>query len=99
MDLEHERILTETVDRSKSNEQRLDKVEKKQTVLEELAIAAKVLAIRQENVEEDVKEIKSSVKSLEIKPAKRWDSLVEKAILTVAATLIGFILAQIGFKI
>lgn len=99
MDLEHERILTETVDRSKANEHRLDKVEAKQTVLEELAIAAKVLAIRQENVEEDVKEIKSSVKSLEIKPAKRWEALVEKAILTVAATLIGFILAQIGLKI
>ena len=92
MDLEHERILTETVDRSKSNKHRLDKVEAKQAVLEDLAIAVKVLATRQENVENDVKEIKSDVKALEIKPAKRWEKLVE---LFVAA-FIGFIFARIG---
>lgn len=96
MDLEHERILTETVERSKSNKHRLDKVEAKQTVLEKLAVSVEVLATRQENVESDVKEIKSSVKALEIKPAKRWEALVEKAFLTVAAALIGFVLAQIG---
>lgn len=96
MDLEHERRLTEVCDRSKSNEQRLDKVEAKQTVLEKLATSVEVLATRQENVESDVKEIKSSVKALEIKPAKRWEAIVEKAILTAIATLVGFILAQIG---
>ena len=96
MNLEHERILTETVDRSKSNERRLEKVENKQIVLEKLATSVEVLATRQENVEDDVKEIKNDVKELASKPGKRWEALVEKAILTVAATLIGFILAQIG---
>ena len=94
--LEHERRLTAAEDRSKANERRLEKVEAKQTVLEKLATSVEVLATRQSNVEDDVKEIKNSVKVLEIKPAKRWESLVEKAILTIAASLIGFVLAQIG---
>lgn len=96
MDLEHERRLTEVDDRSKSNKHRLDKVEAKQIVLEELAVSVKVLATRQENVENDVKEIKNDVKELTIKPAKRWEALLEKAVGLIVATFIGFILAQIG---
>lgn len=96
MDLEHERILTETVDRSKSNKHRLDKVEAKQIVLEELAVSVKVLATRQENVESDVKEIKSDVKELTNKPGKRWEAVIEKAIGLIVAAFIGFIFAQIG---
>ena len=69
--LEHERRLTEVEDRSKSNKHRLNKIEEKQTILEELAISVKVLATRQENVEGDVKEIKSDVKELTSKPGKR----------------------------
>ena len=95
-ELKNEHRLTEVEERSKANTLRLDKVEKKQTVLEKLATSVEVLATRQSNVEDDVKEIKNSVKVLEIKPAKRWESLVEKAILTIAASLIGFVLAQIG---
>ena len=96
MDLEHERRLTEADERSKENSHRIEKIENKQTVLEKLAVSVEVLATRQENVENDVKEIKSSVKTLEIKPAKRWEALVEKALGLIVATFIGFILAQIG---
>ena len=97
MDLEHEKRLTEVEKRSKSNSHRLDDMEKRQDNLDELVGTVKVLAVREENVENDVKEIKSDVKSLTNKPAQRWDSLMEKIILTVAAAVVGFILAQIGF--
>lgn len=96
MDFEHEKRLTEVEERSKSNTHRLDDVEKRQDDLEELVSTVKVLAVREENVETDVKEIKNDVKSLTSKSGQRWDSLVDKIVITIAAAIIGFILAQIG---
>lgn len=97
MDLDHEKRLTEVESRSKSNTHRLEKVEERQDNLEELVGTVKALAVREENVEADVKEIKNDVKTLTGKPGKRWDSLVDKIIITVAAAIVGFILAKIGF--
>ena len=97
MDLDHERRLTEVEERSKSNTHRLDELEKRQDNLDDLVSTVKVLAVREENVENDVKEIKNDVKTLTSKSGQRWDSLVDKIILTVAAVIVGFILAQIGF--
>ena len=96
MDFEHEKRLTEVEERSKSNAHRLDEVEKRQDNLDELVSTVKVLAVREENVEADVKVIKNDVKSLTSKSGQRWDSLVDKIIITIAAAIIGFILAQIG---
>lgn len=96
MDLEHEKRLTEVEERAKSNSHRLDDIEKRQDNLDDLVSTVKVLAVREENVENDVKEIKNDVKSLTNKPAQRWDSLVDKIIITIAAAVIGFILAKFG---
>lgn len=96
MDMEHERRLTEVETRSKSNSHRLDEVEKRQDNLDELVSTVKVLAVREENVENDVKEIKIDVKSLTDKPGKRWDSLVDKIIMVIAAAIVGFFLAKFG---
>jgi SMC interacting uncharacterized protein involved in chromosome segregation len=98
MEREFEHRLTEVEDRSKSNKYRLDKLEKQQGEFVELVSSVKVLAEREQNVENDVKEIKSDVKSLTSKPGKRWDSLVDKIIVTVAAAIIGFLLSQIGLQ-
>ena len=97
MDLEHERRLTEAMDLAKHNAQRLDDVEKRQDDLDELVSTVKVLAVREEAVESDVKEIKSDVKSLTNKPAQRWDNLVDKIVWAIAAAVVGFIMAKIGF--
>ena len=97
MDMEYEHRLTEVEDRTKSNTKRIDEIEKRQDDLDELVSTVKVLAVREENVEIDVKEIKSDVKSLTNKPAQRWEAVVEKVILVVVAAIVGFILAQFGF--
>ena len=97
MDLSQEHRLTEVEERAKSNTHRLDEVEKRQNNLDELVSTVKVLAFREEKVEKDVSEIKSDVKMLTDKPAKRWESLVEKIILTITAAVVGFILAHFGF--
>ncbi len=96
MDLEHEKRLTEVEARSKSNEHRLNDVEKKQNDLSELVGTVKVLAIKEEAVEKDVKEMKNDVKTLITKPAKRWDNLVSQLITLIVAAIFGFILAKIG---
>ena len=96
MEVKIEHRLTEVEERAKSNSHRLDEMEKRQDNLDELVGTVKVLADREERVEDDVKEIKSDVKSLTNKPAKRWDNLVDKIILTVAAAVVGFILAKFG---
>lgn len=97
MDLEHEQRLTEVEERSKSNMHRIDDLEKRQDNLDELVSTVKVLAVREENVESNVKEIKSDVKSLTSKPAKRWDDMVDKITMLLVAAVVGFILAKIGF--
>ncbi len=96
MDLEHEKRLTEVEARSKSNAHRLDDVEKKQDDLSELVGTVKVLALREETVESDVKEIKDDVKTLTGKPAKRWENLVTQIISIIVAAVVGFVIARIG---
>lgn len=94
MDVEHR--LTEVEQRSKSNQHRLDEMEKRQDKLDDLVSAVNVLAVKEETVENDVKEIKEDVKKLTSKPGQRWDNLVDKAVLTFVAAVVGYILAQVG---
>lgn len=96
MPIENEHRLTAVEDRSKSNTRRIEELEKRQDNLDDLVGTVKVLATREENVENDVKEIKSDVKTLTNKPAKKWDSLTDKVFLTVVAAVIGYFLAQLG---
>lgn len=96
MDMEHERRLTEVEQRSKSNMKRINDMEARQENLDKLVNTVGILADREARVEDDVKEIKIDVKSLTEKPGKRFDNLIDKILLTVAAALVGFILAQIG---
>lgn len=96
MEVKIEHRLTEVEERAKSNSHRIEEIERRQDNLDDLVGTVKVLADREERVETDVKEIKDDVKSLTNKPAKRWDNLVDKIIITVAAAVIGFILAKIG---
>ena len=44
----------------------------------------------------DIKEIKTDVKSLAAKPARRWEMVVDKIILALAAGLAAYILAHLG---
>lgn len=85
--------LAEMDSRSRANGKRLDHVEQRQEELGRLLAAVEVLAARQGTLEGDVKEIKSDVKALTQKPARRWEQLVERAIYlavgAVAALLTG----------
>jgi predicted nucleic acid-binding Zn-ribbon protein len=96
MDLDHEKRLTETESRSKSNTKRLDEMEKRQDDLADLVSTVKVLADREARVEDDVSEIKNDVKEMKAQPGKRWNGIVDKAIMTLVGLLIGFLASKIG---
>lgn len=96
MDLEHEKRLVKIEDQTQSNTRRINDLEKRQDNLDELVGTVKVLAVREESVENDVKEIKADVKSLTEKPGKKYDSLVDKIIYLIVAAVIGFLLAKLG---
>ena len=96
MGMEIEHRLTEVESRSKSNAHRLDEMEKRQDDLDELVSTVKVLADREVRVENDVKEIKDDVKSLKMKPIKRWDSVVNTVLIALVTAIAGFLIARLG---
>ena len=97
MDLEHERRLASVEARSQSNTHRIDELEKRQDNLDKLVATVEVLAVKESNVENDVKEMKNDIKTLIAKPGKRWEGVVEKMINAVVGGIIAYILIQIGF--
>jgi predicted nuclease with TOPRIM domain len=97
MDLEHERRLTEVEERAKSNTHRLDKLEESTEAINRLATSMEVMSEKQGQVVESVERLDSKVTALESKPAKRWESIVDKLWLTAVAAIAGYILSKIGF--
>ena len=96
MDNNWEHRLTEVEGRSKSNQHRLDKVEKTQADLSQLVNTVGILATKEEAIETTVKEIKNDVKSLASKPGQRWEKIVEIITTVVVGALVGFLLAKLG---
>lgn len=97
MDMEHERRLAQVEERIDQHDRRLDDIEHHQDNLNELVGTVKVLVVREENVENTVKEIKNDVKTLTSKPAQKWESLVEKIIGVAVGAIAGYVLFKMGF--
>lgn len=94
--IDYEHRLTAVEGRSERNEGRIKDLEQRQDNLDKLATSVSLLAEREERMESDVREIKTDVKALTGKSGKLWDSMVEKIILSVAAAVMGYILARLG---
>lgn len=90
------RELTETTARSKSNTKRLDEVEAEQKEFKKLVTAVEVIATEQKQMNETVNEMRSDIKEMKDKPAKKWDSVVDKVIMTILGAVILYIMAKIG---
>lgn len=88
--------LQETVDRSLRNEGRIKKLESEHEALHDLVTSVAVMAEQMKNMNTNVSTLTEKVDKLEEKPGKRWDSLVDKVILTIAAAIAGFVLAHFG---
>lgn len=97
-EVELERRLCVVEDRSKSNSHRLKTVEEKQDAMTELVQSVAAMAQKQVDMDADLKEIKADVKHISQKPAKRWDGIVDRALLTAVGALVAYIAVQLGLK-
>lgn len=88
--------LQETTDRSMRNEGRIKKLETEHEVLQKLATSVAVMTEQMKTMNNNVSVLSSKVDKLEEKPAKRWEGLVDKIIMGIAAAILGFILAKLG---
>ena len=88
--------LQETTDRSLRNEGRIKKLEEENSVLHQLATSVAVMAEQMKTLNKSVNTLADEVEDMKEKPAKRWDSLVDKIIWAVAGAVLAFILAKIG---
>jgi len=86
-------------ERSKSNTHRIDAAEKKLEESEKLLNTIALVAQRQSDMDGDIKEIKTEVKTLTSKAGKRWDSVVEKIIIMVVAAVVTYALTKFGLGI
>ena len=96
MDLEHERRLSETEARSKSNTKRIDELQVQIDAVNRLATAVEVMATKQESMGESVDRLTAKVENLEAEPANKWRFVVEKTIYFVVGAVIAYMLSQIG---
>lgn len=89
---EHQEIL----DLAKSNKHRIDEMKEELKELRNLANAITQMVGEQKSMREDLTEVKSDVKQLKEKPAKRWDGAVDKICTLVIAAVVAYMLGQIG---
>ena len=88
--------LQETTDRSVRNEGRIKKLEGEHEVLHQLTTSVAVMAQQMETMNGSVEALSGKVDTLESKPGKRWDAIVDKAVWAVLAAVIAFLLGRIG---
>ena len=89
LDMEHR--ITSLEDRCKSNTHRLDKLEESTTVLNRLATAVEVMATKQDTMGESVERLEGKMDSLEAKPGKRWEGLIDKILLVLAGAFVAWL--------
>lgn len=83
-------------DRSKSNTHRIEDVEKKLEDNEKMLASIARIDQKQEDMDKDLKEIKGDVKTMAGKSGKRWDSIIDKVLLTVIGAIVLYMLAKLG---
>lgn len=104
MEIELEHRLTEVESRSKSNTHRIDNLEQSTKAITSIATSVEVMATELKHqttamakIETDVAKLDSKVETMEQKPAKRWEGLVDKALWAIVGAAIAYALAQVGF--
>lgn len=94
MDIEQIALkLQETTDRSERNEGRIKKLENEHEALHQLATSVAVMAEKMDTMNKSVDALASKVDEMESKPAKRWESIVDKLIWLVAGAFAAWVLS------
>lgn len=88
--------LQETTDRSIRNEGRIKKLEDENGTLHSLATSVAVMAEQMKQMNKSVTTLTEEMEEMKDKPAKRWDTLIDKIIWAVAGAILAYFLSQIG---
>ncbi len=88
--------LTENDERLHACASRLEAVERRQDALDKLVTAVEVLAVRQEGVEDNVREIRSAVQSIVEKPVRRWEAVVDRTIYLLLGAVFSLLAQEVG---
>ena len=64
----------------------------------DLVQSVAAMAQKQVDMDADLKEIKADVKSINLKPAKRWDNVIDKALLAAVGALVAYIAVRLGLQ-
>lgn len=83
-------------DLSERNQARIEKLEKGQEEFRDLVSAVNGMVVEQKNIRNDLTEMKNDVKQIKEKPAKRWDSAIDKILTLLISGVVLYILAQVG---
>ena len=75
-------------------EDKIDAIENKQDIMHEMNTNIKLIAQNQDNQGKEIVTIKTDLKDLKEKPAKRWDLVGTVAITAVASGLVGYVLSM-----
>ena len=97
-ELEWERFAAAAREQHKDYDRRLRAVEDQQENLTTLIQSVATIAQKQVDMDSDIKEIKGDLQTITLKPAKRWESIVEKAILAAVGILVAYIAVQLGLR-
>ena len=89
--------LQETTDRTIRNEGRIKKLETEHETLHQLATSVAIMAEQMKTMNKSVNTLTAKVGELEGKPAKRWESVVEKILLVIVGAAAAYVATQIGF--
>ncbi|MBR6728170.1 MAG: hypothetical protein IKM08_08240 [Clostridia bacterium] len=95
-ELEWERFAAAAREQHKDYDRRLRAVEDQQENLTTLIQSVATIAQKQVDMDSDIKEMKGDLKNITLKPAKRWESIVEKAILAAVGVLVAYVAVKIG---
>jgi FtsZ-binding cell division protein ZapB len=86
---EAEKLLIETISRSKSNQRRIDEIEKKVDTIQELTISVNKLAINMEQMLNEQKKQREDIDALKSEPGDRWKSMKRTAFTTIISVIAG----------
>ena len=92
---EHDRLVR-AEERGKANTRRIEVLETQQKNMTELIESVAAIAQKQADMDSDLKEIKCEIKNINLKPARHWERIIEKAILTAVGILVAYVAVKIG---
>ena len=96
MELNHEHRITQVEDECKSNRRSIEQLEARTETMNALATNIELLANDLSNMSKAVEDLCKKITAIESKPAKRWEGIVDKAIMVTVGAVLALVFGKIG---